>query len=281
MRDDTIPQAAMDWIVAVSGGPVVGVRRLAGGTHAATHLVETAGEVGEVVLRRFPVGDQAAAREAEVLGLLDGLGGLVPRLLAADVDGVRFGEPSVLISRLAGEPDISTARPEALGTTLAHLHATPLPATAPSSTGSPSSGTAPVSAKAARSRGAALFGGAADDVLTHFDYWSGNVLWDEGRLTGVVDWSGARAAPRGHDVSWCRLDLALLHGPRMADAFLAAYEDAAGLAVPDRRRWDLIALDNSEDAVETWIANYHDLGRHDLGPADLRRRHIAWRAVVA
>jgi len=44
-------------------------------------------------------------------------------------------------------------------------------------------------------------------VLTHFDFWSGNVLLEHGVITGVVDWSGAAQAPRGLDVSWCRLDL--------------------------------------------------------------------------
>ncbi|WP_250006411.1 hypothetical protein [Actinoplanes sp. M2I2] len=81
-------------------------------------------------------------------------------------------------------------------------------------------------------------------------------------------------------MSWCRLDLALLHGPGVADVFLTAYQDAAGLAVPDRRRWDLVALDNSHRDVESWVANYHDLGRLDLSRADLRRRHTAWRSAV-
>jgi hypothetical protein len=66
----------------------------------------------------------------------------------------------------------------------------------------------------------------------------------------------------------------------VADDFLAAYEDAAGLVVPDRRRWDRRALDSSEQSVETWVDNYHDLGRLDLSPADLRERHRAWRSVV-
>ncbi|WP_250034737.1 phosphotransferase family protein [Paractinoplanes maris] len=247
---DAPPPAALAWVADVTGAPITAVRRLAGGTHAATHLIESGG-VTEVVLRRFPPGDSASARKARILGLLDGLDGLAPRLIAADPAGARFGEPSVVISRLPGQAEILLAQPEALGRILARVHAAPFAGT------------------------------AAGDVLTHFDYWSGNVLYEEGQLTGVVDWSAARSAPRGFDVSWCRLDLVLLHGPGVADDFLDAYQDAAGLVVPDRPEWDRRALDKSADTVETWIDNYHDLGRLDLTPADLRERHTAGRSVLA
>ncbi|MEZ4555340.1 MAG: phosphotransferase [Caldilineaceae bacterium] len=30
-------------------------------------------------------------------------------------------------------------------------------------------------------------------VLLHGDFWPGNVLWQDGRLTGVIDWEGAEA----------------------------------------------------------------------------------------
>jgi hypothetical protein len=91
-----------------------------------------------------------------------------------------------------------------------------------------------------------------------------------------VDWSGAALAPRGFDVSWCRLDLAILHGPAVADVFLAAYEDAAGTAIPDLVLWDLFALTKSHSTVETWLPNYHDLGRTDLTAIGLRNSHNGW-----
>jgi hypothetical protein len=40
----------------------------------------------------------------------------------------------------------------------------------------------------------------APGVLTHYDFWSGNVLWEGGILTGVVDWSGGALGPGGFDV---------------------------------------------------------------------------------
>ncbi|MQY10012.1 hypothetical protein SRB5_01160 [Streptomyces sp. RB5] len=63
------PAAALTWAAAIAGPHASArtVRRLAGGTHAATHLLETADPAGEMVLRRYPPGDRAAAREARVL----------------------------------------------------------------------------------------------------------------------------------------------------------------------------------------------------------------------
>jgi len=74
----------------------------------------------------------------------------------------------------------------------------------------------------------------APRVLTHYDYWSGNTLWDNGTLTGVVDWSGAALGPPGFDVGWCRLDLYLLYGEHIADQFLDSYLAASEQSVPDR-----------------------------------------------
>jgi hypothetical protein len=53
-----------------------------------------------------------------------------------------------------------------------------------------------------------------------------------------VDWSGAARGPRGFDVGWCRLDLYLLFGERIADVFLAVYENAIGHPLADVPLWD-------------------------------------------
>jgi aminoglycoside phosphotransferase (APT) family kinase protein len=112
--------------------------------------------------------------------------------------------------------------------------------------------------------------------LTHSDFWSGNVIWNAGALSGVVDWSGGALGPAGFDLGWCRLDLILLYDQSVADVFLAAYEAAAGSAVSDTRLWDLWAVARAHDNVETWVPNYRDLGRVDLTALDLRRRLAAW-----
>jgi aminoglycoside phosphotransferase (APT) family kinase protein len=116
----------------------------------------------------------------------------------------------------------------------------------------------------------------APDVLTHYDFWSGNTLWQDGTLTGVVDWSGAALGPRGFDLGWCRLDLYLLYDERIADAFGESYQAASAVTVPDLLLYDLWAAARSHRNVESWVPNYRDLGRTDLTAPALRQRHTAW-----
>jgi hypothetical protein len=113
-------------------------------------------------------------------------------------------------------------------------------------------------------------------VLTHYDSWSGNVVWDAHRLSGIVDWNRGSLGPRGFDVGWCRLDLYLLYGEQIADLFLHSYEAAFGEVLSDPALWDLWAVARSDDAVHTWVPNYRDLGRPDLTAEVLRKRHREW-----
>jgi aminoglycoside phosphotransferase (APT) family kinase protein len=230
-----------------------------------------------VVLRRFPPGDPAVGNEAAALTALAGLDGLAPRLIDVDPSGEHAGLPATLITRVAGRPNIMPADRHAAATelarTLARVHATPV-----DGLGSFRDG---VRAAICEATPSTLFANVhrlaeQPSVLTHFDYWTGNVLWEGDTITGVIDWAGAARAPRGFDVSWCRLDLVLLHDHATADTFLDAYQRAAGQPVPDMALWDLFALTNSYHAVETWLPNYHPLGRTDLTTTDLRERHTRW-----
>ncbi|NIJ10354.1 aminoglycoside phosphotransferase (APT) family kinase protein [Saccharomonospora amisosensis] len=258
------------------------VQPLAGGSHATTHLIRTRNPQREMVLREFPAGDSAAVDEGRVLTALDTLGGLAPRLLARST--VNDGEPSwVLISRLPGKADIIPDHPHAwatqLGRALARIHNADAAVAANLDTVFNRRGyRARLSGPAARIVDDAWTNEIvpAPMVLTHGDYQSGNVIWDNGILTGVIDWEGAARGPAGYDIGWCRFDLYLLYGEHLADVFLSAYEEASGTGVRKPWLWDLWTLARSHQAVETWVPNYRGLGRHDLTAAELRRRHTSW-----
>jgi aminoglycoside phosphotransferase (APT) family kinase protein len=277
---DALEQAAR---LAGPHARVTAVRPLPGGTHARTSLIRTVNPELQAVLREFPPGDDAASREIRVLRALDGLGGLAPRLLASDVDGAATAGSWVLISCLPGTADIIPDQPAAaarqLGQALARIHAAPLHRFG----GFPSVLNRPDGSRPAPSGPAASAVSAnwdllarAPHVLTHYDFWSGNVVWDGAVLTGVVDWPGGALGPRGFDVGWCRLDLYLLHGETTADVFLGAYQAASQSVLPDPLLWDLWAVARSHQIVEDWMPNYCDLGRTDLTAAELRNRHSAW-----
>jgi aminoglycoside phosphotransferase (APT) family kinase protein len=260
--DVSVPDRVLHWVASgVGTAEASWARRLAGGTHARTDVVTTA-DGREFVLRRFPVGDDAVHRETRVLAALDGLDGRAPRLIAADPDGVATGAPAIVTTLVPGSAWITPDDPAdfvlQLGRALARIHdyrVDPgLLEIAPHSSGPP--------------------------VLTHFDFWSGNTVWRGGRLSGVVDWGGARLGPRGFDLAWARLDLILLFGVEIADVLTSAYLDAADGPVIDVERWDRHAATKADADVESWAPNYQDLGRTDLGPATLRRRLTEWTARI-
>jgi aminoglycoside phosphotransferase (APT) family kinase protein len=290
MVDPAVPsQGALDEVRRLAGpsATIERVLSLKGGQHAATWSVDTASPARTMVVRQFPARDSAAAHETQALQMLDGLGGLAPKLLGSDLTG-RWSEcPTTLISWLDGEADITPSDPDAwatqLGRALARVHGAPsdrlsgLPSVFDRSGGSREALAGPA-AERIRFGWAQIT--AFPDVLTHCDYWSGNVVWRDDVLTGIVDWSGAARGPRGFDIGWCRLDLYLLFGERIADAFLGAYDDAIGHPLADVPLWDGWALARSHDGVTSWVPNYAPLGRADLNERELRRRHTQWTASL-
>ena len=262
---------------------IAGVSRLDGGQHSQTWRVDTEDPATSVVVREFPPGDPAPLQEQRVLRALEGLGGLAPLPLAIDLDGRWSGSPTSLVSWLDGRAEITPADPRPwareLGRALAAVHAVPTERLAElprllDTDGSPRGRLAGPLAAEVRSRWQEIV--AAPEVLCHVDFWSGNVVWTDGWISGIVDWSGGSRGPRGFDLGWCRLDLVLLFDEQIADEFLAAYEGASGQPVEDVRLWDCWAAARSEDGVVSWAPNYAPFGRPDLDAAKLRRLHARW-----
>jgi len=83
---------------------------------------------------------------------------------------------------------------------------------------------------------------AGRECFIHRDYHPNNVLWHDGRVSGVVDWVNACRGAAGFDAAWCRLNLAQLRGVAEADLFLRAYETSAGARFAYDPYWDLMAL---------------------------------------
>jgi aminoglycoside phosphotransferase (APT) family kinase protein len=274
-------------LLAGPSAQVTSVVSLVGGQHAATWKVDTVEPERAVVVRQFPVGDPAAADEERVLGLLNGLGGLCPVLLSCDLDHRWSPGTTVITSWLDGEAEITPADPTSwatqLGQALATVHSVLVASLSTWSSvfdrgsGNREQLTGPAAEYVESNWSRVL---AAPEVLTHGDYWSGNVVWHDGALTGIVDWSGAGRGPRGFDIGWCRLDLFLLFNEQVADVFLAAYQQALGEPLADMALWDSWAAARSHDHVTSWAANYQPLGREDLDSALLRHRHQLWTALL-
>ena len=239
--------------------------RLPGGITADMDRITVESPYGltDVVLRRWPDEDWATGlvtREALGLAAIHGHGVPAPRLLAMDEDGTETGVRCTLTSALPGEPDLTPADPRSwlgqLATTQASIHAVPASSQMrcdewrADGAGTPSPDRYGVHHRsldwltdrglrhAAREAASGPLGD--EKVFVHGDYQHFNVLWREGRLSGVVDWPNAAIGNRGSDVGHCRLNLAVLFDAETADDYLAMYELAAGVRVD--RRADLRAL---------------------------------------
>jgi len=283
------------------------VERLGGGLDAAMHtvaLVRPTGERLELVLRRYR--PEQLARDADVvrrtwrtLELLQQLSLRAPRPVRLDADGSLFGTPAIVMTRLAGTSALPSVAPAAwiaeLAGALATIHRAPIAnrdlvflpqpghtlqsrlawiVAKPERVGSHPDGAAVVAAFrewAPRLR-------RMTPVLVHGDYWAGNTLWQEDKLTAVVDWDDARIDYPGVDVGYCRTDLALLFGGDAPHLFLEAYEAAAGRRVAQLVLWDLAGALAAMPDPERWLPGYHDLGRPEITVELVRSR---LRAFIA
>jgi aminoglycoside phosphotransferase (APT) family kinase protein len=247
-----VPDNALRWAEAAIG-PGSRVRisgPLAGGTSSAVHALtieDASGRAHELVLRRFVRLDwlaeepDLAKREATALRLMSSSPVPTPQLVAASDD-------AVLMTRLPGEIDWDPPL-RRLAELLPLIHATPVPA-----------GTAlpdyrpyrirmrrpPVWAQHpdAWLRGIELLDGpppSDERLFIHRDFHPGNVLWQDGEVTGLIDWVNASIGSPWADVGHCRVNLASEIGQEGADRFLELYREASGRQDEYHPYWDVSA----------------------------------------
>ncbi len=90
--------------------------------------------------------------------------------------------------------------------------------------------------------------------LVHVDYWAGNMLWDGGEISAVLDWEEAAYGDPGADVAYARMGIVLSGlGEEPADAFLDAYERATGQPVANLPLWELCAAARPMFSPESWL----------------------------
>ncbi len=234
--------AALEWAAGVAG-PVTGVRELAGGW-TSTMLALSVEGGDEVVLRlmtREPWRTHGAgltARESAVQEMLAATPVPAPRTLALDADGRHCGVPAHLMTLLPGriQPDQSgesaTGR---LADVLATVHDV-VPTIEVRAYQSWAWEAKHVVPPWARDPGLWLdaFALLRSDppaflpCFIHRDFQPRNVLWSQGRVSGVVDWVETSVGPAWLDVAHCATNIAIVHGDTAADAFAVDYTERTG-----------------------------------------------------
>lgn len=276
------PPATLAWVERSvgNGARIVRVRRLRNASAAAVHAIDVdhRGTAHRLVLRRWARVDPPAdvgvvENEVAALGVIADSGLPVPRLLAADAQGGAADAPAVLMTRLPGRDVIAPHNLDAflqrLAATLRAVHDVPVapgilnyfrPWNLDTSTEPPAWSRQPdVWARAIEVAREPV--PAHTRALCHRDFHPGNVLWQRGKVTGIVDWTHACRGPASADVAHCRVNLALLFGTGAADDFARYYGALDDLAWHDVA--DAISIDSSE-LPEAW--RWHDAGRPDITP---------------
>jgi len=223
------------WLTEVLGPGFVPVRSLSFGITSELELVEADG--APFVLRRYTDRERAAQHpglvDDEVRALeaaRDVLGDLVPRPVAWDPSGAETGVPALLMTYLPGTAQIHGLDPVALVEPLTRLHTAPLSSRLPSYRSWLWHADARVPEWSVRPEAWARLverTTAPEPPGTvrflHRDFHPGNLLWQNGRLSGIVDWASACRGPRGVDLAHTRCNLALVDGVEAAERFLLEY----------------------------------------------------------
>lgn len=111
--------------------------------------------------------------------------------------------------------------------------------------------------------------------LLHGDFWTGNLLWREGRLTGLLDWEDACLGDPMAELAAARCDLHRLYGVAAADALADAY---AALAPVDRARlawWDLYMPTAQLTFMDGWGLAPDDLAHVRAAMTERRDQALA------
>ncbi len=174
-------------------------------------------------------------REAEVQTMLADGDVPAPRSLALDADAAACGHPAHLMTLLPGRVEAERADPAALAALLAQVHAV-VPTIAVRTYQSWAWEEKYVVRDWARDPG--LWEAAFDLLRTeppayeptflHRDFQPRNVLWDAGRVTGLVDWVETSVGPAWLDVAHGATNLAVHSGPEAAEVFATTYVRATG-----------------------------------------------------
>lgn len=280
---------------------VTGWQPLAGGVANAMHAIEVtmpSGAKTSFVLRRaIPETGHPTdlLHEARTLELLRPTPVPAPEVLWLDGDGVVFGRPAMAMTRLPGrvrtievadDPAVVRGLAEALVTLqwvvdltpFEHLDHRPDAASLLVDVDPATARAAPPYAAAVRDElaGAVPSLGPLTMSLCHGDFHVGNVLLDAGRPAGIVDWDHARISDARCDLAYAAMDLAIVAGGEVADAFVAEYEALRG-PVEDLHWWCLWATTRTWHGLASWLPGWTEIGVDvDLAVADARL--AAWTA---
>ena len=105
-------------------------------------------------------------------------------------------------------------------------------------------------------------------VLLHGDYWPGNVLWQGGELTAVIDWEDAQLGDPLIDLAISRLDIVWIFGIEAMQQFTQQYQSLIDINYDKLPYWDLCAalrlIRLAGDNLAEWVSFFAPYDRRDI-----------------
>jgi aminoglycoside phosphotransferase (APT) family kinase protein len=269
---DSLPQETTLLILEkiTSGSRLQRVELLPGSFSNHTHLVEAHlpdGGTLQCVVRRYQLfgnydRGEKARREFKAFELIHAHGIPGPEALLLDDSGEILGVPGIVTRFVPGAlrldaPDKPLPWARSLAVMLAKIHAIPLDEHARSFLLEANSEATWFLEGDSVPKFMQKFAGGArlwqalherydslrpvSPALVHIDYWVGNVLWEAGEISAVLDWEEAACGDPVIDVAYARMNMCLMGLPAAADEFLQAYENATGYPAENLGFWEMAA----------------------------------------
>jgi aminoglycoside phosphotransferase (APT) family kinase protein len=248
--------AALKWATTAASDDIVDIAPMGGGiTNTKWVLVLATGE--RLVMRWADparwgrLGSEHVRREVLACELLAGSELPVPVLIASDPEGSSAGGPANLLTWRPGHArldPLSASAVDALAHAVVAIHQQAVPhgdrppmfafrglddPQVPDWTTQPDLWRPAIEV---------LHAGlpATSHGLLHQDFHLGNTLWDNDKVTGLIDWAETSWGPPEVDVAHMCSDFAMMHAPADADRFRTPYLSAGG------------RLDTHPDVTQFW-----------------------------
>lgn len=268
-----------------SGAVIREVRSVGGGLASDTYAVDTTTADWIMKIFRPPRLAEAPTEWVRLSFAQRVVGVPVPAPVAFDSAGRWFGLPALVMSRLPGRANVKPADLNRwlaqLGYALAAVHETdttgadgPLLGDRPLGhwdigdwaglQQDPDWRPSPLVARCVAAIERYSLRGNVPSVLVHGDFHPGNVVWSDGTLTGLVDWSAARLGSRWFELAQIRAGVALLFGMRSVRVLTEHYLDVAGSQPVDLPVFDLMSgLVARQRGASQWLRSYRHQGCTD------------------
>jgi aminoglycoside phosphotransferase (APT) family kinase protein len=97
-------------------------------------------------------------------------------------------------------------------------------------------------------------------VFIHMDYWPGNLLWSNGKISAALDWDASGYGDPALDVAYFRMNMYLRGIREAADIFLDRYEAQSGVRVRNLGFWELARAAGPLPNPARWIPTSREMG---------------------